>query len=105
AGTNVTITGSYPNQTINASVAGGSGDMSLAGVQTVTAAKTFNSGTLKLAGSTSGTVTLNAPAIAGSAAIALPSGSGTLLLSDGNGSALTGITVSQVSGAESALTF
>ena len=45
----------------------GSGDMLLGTVQTVTAAKTFNSGTLKYAGSTSGTTILNATAVAGNA--------------------------------------
>lgn len=60
----------------------GVGDMVLASVQTVTGAKTFGSvgavGKLKLAGSTSGAATLDAPAVAGSAAIVLPGASGTL---------------------------
>ncbi len=57
---------------------GGSGDMLLAGVQTVTGAKTFNASKLLLAGSTSGTMTLNAPAAAGGV-ITLPSGTDTLV--------------------------
>lgn len=54
-----------------------SGDMTLAGIQTVTGAKTFNSTKLILAGSTSGTTTLNANAIAGSGTVTLPT-TGTL---------------------------
>src|SRR3989344_360996 len=56
----------------------GAGDMTLAGVQTITGAKTFNSGKLLLAGATSGALTLNAPAIAGSGTVTLPT-SGTLI--------------------------
>lgn len=41
-------------------------------VQTFTAAQTFNSGNLKLAGSTSGAATLNAPATAGTNTYTLP---------------------------------
>jgi hypothetical protein len=47
-------------------------------VQTFTAAQTFNSGNLKLAGSTSGAATLNAPAIAGTNTYALPPDASTL---------------------------
>ena len=47
-------------------------------VQTFTAAQTFNSSNLKLAGSTSGTSTLNASAIAGTTTMTLPSQSATL---------------------------
>jgi hypothetical protein len=46
--------------------------------QTFTAAQTFNSGNLKLAGSTSGTSTLNAAAIAGTTTITLPNQTSTL---------------------------
>lgn len=46
--------------------------------QTFTAAQTFNSGNLKLAGSTSGSATLNAPAIAGTNTYALPPDASTL---------------------------
>ena len=46
--------------------------------QTFTAAQTLNSGNLKLAGSTSGTSTLNASAIAGTTTITLPSQTSTL---------------------------
>jgi hypothetical protein len=53
------------------------GDMVLASVQTNTGAKTFNSGTLILAGSTSGNTTLNAQATAGTGTVVLPA-SGTL---------------------------
>lgn len=56
---------------------GSSGDMVLASVQTVTGAKTFNSGKLVLAGSSSGTTILNANATAGSGTVTLPT-TGTL---------------------------
>jgi hypothetical protein len=59
----------------------GSGDMTLAGDQTVTGAKTFgaagNVGKLVIAGSTSGTTILNANATAGSGTVVLPT-TGTL---------------------------
>jgi hypothetical protein len=45
---------------------------------TFTAAQTFNSGNLKLAGSTSGNSTLNASAIAGTTTLTLPNQTGTL---------------------------
>ena len=57
----------------------GSGDMLLGTAQTVTAAKTFNSGTLKYAGSTSGTTTLNATAVAGTTTLVLPAADDTLV--------------------------
>jgi hypothetical protein len=64
----------------------GAGDMTLAGVQTVTGAKTFgaagNVGKLVIAGSTSGTTTLNANATAGSGTVVLPT-TGTLATLDG----------------------
>lgn len=64
--------------------AAGAGDMTLAGVQTVTGAKTFgaagNVGKLILAGSTSGTTILNAAAVAGSTTVTLPAATGTLAL-------------------------
>lgn len=57
--------------------------MGLGTVQTVTAAKTFGApgavGKLKVAGTTSGAATIDAPAIAGSAVITLPSATDTLL--------------------------
>lgn len=61
----------------------GSGDMLLAGVQTVTGAKTFGTiggavGKLILAGSTSGSSILNAAAVAGSTTIILPNANSTL---------------------------
>lgn len=57
----------------------GSGDVLLAGVQTFTGAKTFNDATLVLAGSTSGTLTLHAAAVAGSGSITFPAGTDTLV--------------------------
>jgi hypothetical protein len=64
--------------------AAGSGDMTLAGAQTVTGAKTFGSagnvGKLILAGSTSGTTILNAAAAAGSTTVTLPALTGTVAL-------------------------
>jgi len=56
---------------------GASGDMVLSAVQSVTGAKTFDSGKFILAGSTSGTTTLNANATAGSGTVVLPT-TGTL---------------------------
>jgi len=67
----------------------GDGDMTLAGVQTVTGAKTFNSGKMILAGSTSGTTTLNSAATAGTSVLTLPAGTGTLL------STISAVTVAQ----------
>lgn len=64
-----------------ATIAGG-GDMVLADIQTVTGAKTFADGTLKLAGSSSGAVTLAAPAAAGSGTMTVPAGVGTLVAKD-----------------------
>lgn len=62
--------------------AAGSGDMTLAGVQTVTGAKTFGSagnvGKLILAGTTSGTTVLNSGAAAGSSVLTLPVATSTL---------------------------
>jgi hypothetical protein len=62
--------------------AAGAGDMTLAGVQTVTGAKTFgaagNVGKLILAGSTSGTTVLNSGAVAGSSVLTLPVATSTL---------------------------
>lgn len=60
-------------------VAAGVGDMVLADVQTVTGAKTFDSTKMIFAGSTSGTITLNAEAIAGSNTIVLPAATDTLV--------------------------
>jgi hypothetical protein len=57
----------------------GSGDMVLASVQTVTGAKTFNSSKLLLAGSTSGTTTVNAAAAAGATTLTLPAATDTLV--------------------------
>lgn len=57
----------------------GAGDMILAGVQTNTGAKTFNSATLLLAGATSGSTTLNSGAIAGASVLTLPVATDTLV--------------------------
>ena len=57
---------------------GGSGDMVLASVQTVTGAKTFDDGKLILAGATSGTSTLKAAATAGTTTLTLPGVTDTL---------------------------
>lgn len=59
--------------------AAGGGDMLLAGIQTVTGAKTFNSGKLIYAGATSGTITLNAIAVAGTNTLTLPASTDTLI--------------------------
>ncbi|MEO6305575.1 MAG: hypothetical protein ABIP51_20595, partial [Bacteroidia bacterium] len=60
-----------------ASGGSGTGDMILASVQTVTGLKTFNNSKISFAGTTSGAVILNAPAVAGSGTVILPL-SGTL---------------------------
>lgn len=57
---------------------GGTGDMILGTAQTVTGEKSFNAGTLKINGATSGAVTVDVPAVAGTGALTLPA-SGTLL--------------------------
>lgn len=57
----------------------GAGDMILASIQTNMGAKTFNSSTLILAGSTSGNTTLNAAAVAGTSVMTLPTGTDTLM--------------------------
>jgi hypothetical protein len=62
--------------------AAGGGDMVLASIQTVTGAKTFNSGKLILAGATSGTTILNANATAGSTTFTLPATTDTLVGKD-----------------------
>jgi len=56
------------------------GDMTLSGIQTVTGAKTFNSGKLILGGATSGTTIFNANATAGTTTITLPATTGTLIV-------------------------
>lgn len=58
----------------------GSGDMTLAGIQTVTGAKTFNSGKMIYAGATSGVTTLNAASVAGTTTITMPALTGTMVL-------------------------
>lgn len=72
ANTSSTTTLTLPAVTSNDTIA------ALGIAQTFTAAQTFNSGNLKLAGSTSGTVTLNPQAAAGTTTITLPSAASTL---------------------------
>src|SRR3989338_4243735 len=64
-------------------VAAGTGDMVLASIQTVTGAKTFGSAgavsKLKIAGTTSGAVTLDTSAVAGTAVITIPAVTDTLV--------------------------
>lgn len=57
----------------------GSGDMILANIQTVTGAKTFNTGKLIHAGATSGTITVDAAAVAGTNTLTLPAATDTLV--------------------------
>ena len=59
--------------------AAGSGDMVLADAQSVTGAKTFDPSTLKVDGSTSGTTTVNATAVAGTTTVTLPAATDTLV--------------------------
>ena len=91
-----------------------SGDMLLAGVQTVTGAKTFGTiggtvGKLILAGSTSGSSILNAAAVAGATTLTLPGSTDTLvgkattdvftnktLDADGTGNVITNIGSSEI---------
>lgn len=66
AGTNITsITGTWPNQTINATTQSGSADMVLASTQVVTGAKQFNSYTNLFGTSTIKGTTTNDNALAG----------------------------------------
>ncbi len=60
----------------------GAGDMVLASAQTNSGAKTFADATLKLAGATSGSSTLKAPAVAGVTVFTLPTASTTLIGTD-----------------------
>ena len=68
-------------------VAAGAGDMILASIQTVTGAKTFGSagavGKLLIAGTTSGAVTLDAAAVAGTAILTLQGTTGTIYSTGG----------------------
>lgn len=59
----------------------GGGDMTLAGVQTVTGAKSFDDGKLIVKGSTSGTTTIKADATAGTTVATLPAATGTIAYS------------------------
>ncbi len=63
---------------LQSTAAAGGGDMVLADIQTVTGAKTFNSGKFILAGSSSGTTTVNATAAA-SGTLTLPAATDTLV--------------------------
>lgn len=73
------LTDAAGNGTLTWVVPSGSGDMLLGSIQTVTGAKTFNAGKLILAGSTSGTVILNATAIAGTPTFTFPIVSGVVM--------------------------
>ena len=82
---------------------GGQGDMVLASVQTVTGAKTFGTiggdvGKFILAGSTSGSIILNATAIAGSTTIILPAVNGTISLLENKLSDFTNTTSAELRG-------
>ncbi len=82
---------------------GGSGDMVLADVQTVTGAKTFGTiggavGKFILAGSTSGSTILNAAAIAGTTTITLPGTTGTVALLGNKLSAFAATTSAELAG-------
>lgn len=59
----------------------GGGDMTLAGVQTVTGAKSFDDGKLILKGGTSGTTTVKAAGVAGTTTATLPAATGTIAYS------------------------
>ncbi len=72
-----TKTYTFPNQTDTV--------MTLGATQTNTAAKTFNSSTFILAGSSSGTITVNATATAGANTITIPAATGTLITSADTG--------------------
>jgi len=82
-GSNITLTttGTGSDGIVTIASTGGSGDMILSAVQTITGAKTFgaagNVGKLIIAGNTSGTTILNAAAVAGSGTVTLPT-TGTL---------------------------
>lgn len=60
----------------------GMGDMLLGTAQTVTAAKSFEDGTMILKGATSGTTTLKAAATAGTTTVTLPAKTGTAVIGE-----------------------
>lgn len=60
--------------------AAGTGNVTTGGTQTFTGLNTFNSGTIRMAGSSSGTTTLNASAAAGTTTVTLPALTGTVAL-------------------------
>jgi hypothetical protein len=64
---------------VGASAGAGTGDMILATSQTVTGAKNFNSGTFRLNGATSGTLTVIPSAAAGTNTLTLPAATDTLV--------------------------
>jgi len=57
----------------------GGGDMALAGTQTVAGAKTFNDGTVILAGLTSGTTVVKTSSVAGASIVTIPATTDTLV--------------------------
>lgn len=71
-----------PTTTFPQSTSGGSGDMILASVQSVTGAKTFDSSALKMkeSGGGSDVITIAAPSIAANTTVTLPSTTGTFAL-------------------------
>lgn len=76
-----TITVTAPNTSSNFTVTIPAATLTIAGTdaaQTFTAVQTFNSGNFRLAGSSSGNATLNAPAVAGTNTYALPPDAATL---------------------------
>ena len=76
-----TLTLTSPNTNSNFTITIPAATLTIAGTdaaQTFTAAQTFNSGNLRLAGATSGTATLNAPATAGTNTYTLPPDAATI---------------------------
>jgi hypothetical protein len=79
AGQIVTVVYDGTNFQMQSQLGNAPGDMVLSGTQSVTGAKTFDSGTLIYAGATSGTTTVNATAVAGTTTLTLPAATDTLV--------------------------